>query len=69
MAKVTKDMFISEILQVDAGIGQILFSKGMNCVGCPSAKAETLEQAAAGHGIDLDKLMDEITEYLETKQE
>ena len=29
----------------------------MGCVGCPSAQAETIEDAASIHGIDLDELL------------
>jgi hybrid cluster-associated redox disulfide protein len=33
---------------------------GMGCVGCPSAQAETLEQAAMVHGLDLDDLLEAL---------
>ena len=29
----------------------------MGCVGCPSAQAETLEEAAMVHGLNLEELM------------
>ena len=29
----------------------------MGCVGCPSAQAETIEEAAMVHGLDLEALM------------
>jgi len=66
MKKVSKDMIIAEILQVDSGIAAILFKAGMNCVGCPAASGETLEQAGVGHGVDVDAMVDEINAYLET---
>ena len=67
MAKVTKDMIIADIMQIDSGIAEILFSKGMQCVGCPHAKGETLEEAGMGHGVDVDSMVDEINQYLESK--
>ena len=66
MKKVTKDMIIADILEVDMGIAPILFKSGMNCVGCPAAKGETLEEAAITHGMDVDKLEEEINAYLST---
>ena len=30
----------------------ILMESGMNCVGCAASAGETLEEAAAEHGID-----------------
>jgi hybrid cluster-associated redox disulfide protein len=29
----------------------------MGCIGCPSSQMETLEQAAAVHGLDLEELL------------
>lgn len=67
MTKVSKDMLIGELIQVDIGIVPILMSAGMHCVGCPSAQGESLEEAALVHGIDADELVDTINEYLEKK--
>ena len=50
MAKVTKDMLIGQLLQVDANIAPILMRAGMHCLGCPSSQMESLEEAAMVHG-------------------
>ena len=60
MAKVTKDMLIGEILQLDPNMAGVLMASGMHCVGCPSAQGETLEEAAMVHGMDIDSLLDEL---------
>lgn len=68
MAKqVSKDMLISELLEVDPGIVPILMAAGMGCIGCPSAQGESLEEAAAVHGIDGEALVVRINEYLTLK--
>ncbi|MFV0313905.1 MAG: DUF1858 domain-containing protein [Anaerotignum sp.] len=67
--KVTKDMTIGEMLMMDRGIGAVLMGNGMHCVGCPSAAAETLEEASLVHGMQIDKLVADINEYLESKGE
>lgn len=67
MAQVTKDMTIAEAISVDQGIVSILMANGMHCVGCPSSQAETLEEAAFVHGMEVEKLMSSIQEYLEAK--
>ena len=67
MAKISKDMFIAEIIQVDQGLIPILLNSGMHCLGCPSAQAESLEEAAMVHGIDADALVEELNAYLENK--
>ena len=57
MAEFTKDMTIGEIISTDPNAVPILMSSGMHCVGCPSAQAETLEEACMVHGIDVDALV------------
>jgi hybrid cluster-associated redox disulfide protein len=67
MAQVSKDMTIAEVINVDQGIVPILMASGMHCIGCPSSQAETLEEAAFVHGMDSEKLLNTINEYLATK--
>lgn len=54
---ITKDMTIGEILRSNPGSAEILMANGMGCVGCPSAQMETLEEAVAVHGMNLDNLL------------
>ena len=58
--KVTKDMTIGQVLQANPQAARILMSFGMGCVGCPSAQAETIEEAAMVHGINLNELMEAL---------
>lgn len=64
MARVTKDTMIGELLQIDENVAPILLNIGMHCLGCPSSQMETIEQAAAVHGIDADGLVDDINDFL-----
>lgn len=66
-AKVSKEMIIVDMLQIDPGIAPILMASGMHCIGCPSAQAESLAEAAVVHGLDADKLVDTVNEYLANK--
>lgn len=58
--KITKDMTIGEILRTNPAVAPVLLDAGMHCLGCPSAQAESLEEAAMVHGIDIDALMTAI---------
>lgn len=62
---ITKDTLIGEIINVDMGAGQVLAEFGMHCFMCPSAQGESLEEAAAVHGVDCDMLVDAIKDYFE----
>lgn len=64
MKKITKDTTIGEAIQIDQGIVPILMSAGMHCIGCPSAQGETIEEAAVVHGLDVDSLMEAISDYI-----
>ena len=57
MAQITKEMTIGEILRTNPNVAPILMEAGMHCLGCPSAQAESLEEAAMVHGMDLNDLM------------
>jgi len=64
MAQISKDMVIADLIKVDPNIATVLMRSGMHCVGCPSAQAETLAEAAMVHGFDADVLTSQINEFL-----
>ena len=64
MAKVSKDMLIGQLLQIDPNIAPILMRAGMHCLGCPSSQMESLEEAALVHGMDADLLVQQINDFL-----
>ena len=47
----------------------IFFSIGMHCLGCPSSRGETVEEACAVHGVDVDKLLAVVNEAANGKAE
>jgi hybrid cluster-associated redox disulfide protein len=63
--KITKDMTIGEILQINQGLAPVLMAGGMHCVGCPSSQMETLEEASMVHGIETDLLLTRLNAFLE----
>lgn len=69
MAKVTKDMLIGEILQLDENMAAVLISSGMHCIGCPASQMESLDEAAMVHGIPTDLLVARLNAYLESVAE
>ena len=65
--KVTKDTLIGDILDHDVETARFFFEIGMHCLGCPSARGESIADACMVHGTDADALVAKINEYLETK--
>jgi len=60
--KITKDMTIGELVRTYPQTIETLMGMGMGCIGCPSAQAETLEEAATVHGFDIDKLIEKLNQ-------
>lgn len=65
--EITKDMLIGDILDKDRDTAQFFLNMGMHCLGCPSARGESLEMACAVHGVDVDDMVEEINTFLASK--
>ena len=57
---ITKDMTIGEVVRMKQNAPEILMSFGMGCIGCPSAQAESIEDAAKVHGLNLETLLEAL---------
>ncbi len=57
---VTKDMIIAEVLDNYPETAPLFLEIGMHCLGCPSARGESVEQACMVHGADVDALIEKI---------
>ena len=66
--KVTKDSIIGDVLDFDRGTAQFFFEIGMHCLGCPSARGESIEMACAVHGTDADALVEKINAFLAAEE-
>ena len=62
MTGITKEMTIGEILVKAPDCIPVLMNAGMHCLGCPASQMESLEEAAAVHGINIDELMEAIAQ-------
>ena len=65
--KVTKESIIGEVLDFDRETAKFFIEIGMHCLGCPSARGESIEMACEVHGTDADELVEKIHEVLEAK--
>ena len=67
MNKVTKETVIGDILDMDATTAPYFLEMGIHCLGCPSARGESLEQACMVHGVDVNELVEKINAHLAGK--
>ena len=50
--KITEDMIIGEILDMDPYTAPFFLQMGMHCLGCPASRGESLAEACAVHGVN-----------------
>ncbi len=62
--EVVKTTQIGEVLNINPNVKEVLMGFGLHCFGCPMSQMETLEEAAAVHGVDADLLVEKVNEFL-----
>ena len=62
--KITKDTIIGDILNIAPQTAPLFMSIGMHCLGCPASRGETVEQACAVHGVNVEALLAKINETI-----
>ena len=65
MINITKDTIIGDILDIAPHTAPIFLSIGMHCLGCPSSRGETVEEACMVHGIECDAFLTQLNYFLE----
>lgn len=61
---ITKDMRIGEILMQYPSAAPVLMGCGMHCLGCPSAQVETIAEACAVHGMDVNEVVAKLNSQI-----
>lgn len=64
MKQVTKQSVIGDVLDAAPDTAVFFLEIGMHCLGCPSARGESIEDACAVHGTDADALVAKINAFL-----
>lgn len=64
MVEITKDTIIGDILDIAPDTAPFFLDMGMHCLGCPSARGETIEQACEVHGVDADELVEKLNAHI-----
>ena len=65
--KITKDMIVGDVLDIDSGAAKYFFEIGIHCLGCPASRGESIEQACAVHGADVNALVEKLNAYFAEK--
>ncbi|MGM9993787.1 MAG: DUF1858 domain-containing protein [Candidatus Avigastranaerophilus sp.] len=60
MSEITKDMGLLEIVQSYPETIEVFQRYGLGCLGCAAARFENLEAGAKVHGIDVEKMVEDL---------
>lgn len=60
MGKITKEMGLIEIVQQYPQTIEVFQRYGLGCIGCAAARFENLEAGAKVHGIDPEKMVEDL---------
>ena len=63
--KIEKNTIIGSVLDSAPQAAPLFLAIGMHCLGCPSSRGETVEQACAVHGIDCDSVLIQLNKFIE----
>ena len=65
--KVTENTNIGDILDADYDVAPYFLEMGMHCLGCPSARGETIAQACEVHGVSVNELLAKLNAHFGNK--
>lgn len=68
MAQITKDTIIGDILDIAPETAPAFLAIGMHCLGCPSSRGETVEEACMVHGVDVEQLLAQLNSMMDAKK-
>ena len=61
---ITKETILGDILDAAPQTAPLFLEIGMHCLGCPSARNETVAQACMVHGVNADELVAKLNAHI-----
>ena len=62
--EITRETNIGEIVENCPEAMPKFMEIGMHCMGCAMASGENVEEACAAHGVDVDKFVEKVNEFI-----
>ena len=66
--KIEKNTIIGDVLDIAPQTAPLFHAIGMHCLGCPSARGETVEEACMVHGIDCEAFLTQVNRFIEATE-
>ena len=64
MYQIEKTTLIAEIMENAPFVAPMFQAIGMHCMCCAMASGENVEEACAAHGVDVDKFVEKVNEFI-----
>ena len=64
---ITPETIIGDILDTDMDTAPYFLEIGMHCLGCPASRGESIADACAVHGTDVNALIAKLNEHFAKK--
>ena len=64
MPQFTRKDSLTDVLTQAPQAQSLFLSTGMHCLGCEMASGENIEQACMVHGVDADKFVEALNEFV-----
>lgn len=62
---ITKEMLIGDMIRSYPEVAEVLLQFGMHCIGCMAARGESIADACAVHGLDVDEVLEALNAAVE----
>lgn len=62
---ITKEMLIGDVIRTYPETAEVLLRFGMHCIGCMAARGESVADACAVHGLDVEEVVEALNVALE----
>lgn len=66
--QIEKETIIGDVLDIAPETAPLFQAIGMHCLGCPSARGETVEEACMVHGVDPDAFLAQVNRFIEANE-
>ena len=66
-AKIEKTTIIGDVLDIAPETAPLFMAIGMHCLGCPASRGESIADACAVHGTDVNALVEKLNEHFAQK--
>ena len=65
---IEKDTIIGEVLDIAPQSAPLFLAIGMHCLGCPSSRGETVEEACMVHDQPVEELVERLNDIIKANR-